>query len=83
MNIRFFLMTINVFLLSSFCFADSEVAPNKIRQIDLLIEGDHLVTMENSTGIIEKGAVAIHQGVIVAVGKAENIKKLYLSLIHI
>ena len=77
MNIRFFLMTIKIFLISSFCFADSEVAPNKIRQIDLLIEGDHLVTMENSTGIIEKGAVAIHQGVIVAVGKAENIKKLY------
>ena len=77
MNIRFFLITIKIFLLSSFCFADSEEAPNKIRQIDLLIEGDHLVTMEKSTGIIQKGAVAIHQGVIVAVGKAENIKKLY------
>ena len=77
MNIRFFLMTIKIFLLSSFCFADSEVAPNKIRQIDLLIEGDHLVTMEKSIGIIQKGAVAIHQGVIVAVGKAESIKKLY------
>lgn len=77
MNIRFFLITIKVFLLSSFCFADSEVAPDKIRQIDLLIEGDHLVTMEKSTDIIQKGAVAIHQGVIVAVGKAENIKKLY------
>ena len=77
MNIRFFLITINIFLLSSFCFADSEVTPKKIRQIDLLIEGDHLVTMEKSTGIIQKGAVAIHQGVIVAVGKAENIKKLY------
>jgi 5-methylthioadenosine/S-adenosylhomocysteine deaminase len=77
MNIRFFLITIKVFLLSSFCFADSEVAPDKIRQIDLLIEGDHLVTMEKSLDIIQKGAVAIHQGVIVAVGKAENIKKLY------
>ena len=77
MNMRFFLITTKIFLLSTFCFADSEAAPNKIQKIDLLIEGDHLVTMGKSRGIIQKGAVAIHQGVIVAVGKAKNIRELY------
>ncbi len=42
-------------------------------RIDLIVAGDYVVTMDEDNSVIEGGAVAIHEGVIVAVGPADDI----------
>ena len=45
--------------------------------IDLLVKGDFVVTMDGSGTVIENGAVAIDEGVIVAIGDAAAIEADY------
>ncbi len=45
--------------------------------IDLIVNGDYVVTMDASLTIIEDGAVAVDDGVIVAVGPAGEINTAY------
>lgn len=45
--------------------------------VDLIVEGDYVITMQDDDSIIEQGAIAIKDGVIVEVGKANNIRKKY------
>ena len=45
--------------------------------IDLIVEGDHVVTMDAAMTVIENGAVAIDDGVIIAVGSADEIAATY------
>lgn len=45
--------------------------------IDLIIDGDHVLTMDADRSIIQNGAVAINNGVIVAVGPAADIHAQY------
>ncbi len=46
-------------------------------RIDLLVRGDYIVTMDGDRSIIEDGAVAIDEGVILAVGPAADIEARY------
>jgi len=46
-------------------------------RIDLIVLGDHVVTMDAAATVIEKGAVAIDDGVILAVGPADEIGAAY------
>jgi len=71
------LISVSTILLSHLCFGDSDEASKQAKKIDLLIEGDHIVTMDDSAGILQKGSVAIHNGLIIDVGKSETIKKEY------
>ncbi|HEX5789460.1 MAG TPA: amidohydrolase family protein [Woeseiaceae bacterium] len=48
-------------------------------QVDLIIEGDHVVTMDAGRRIIEDGAVAIDEGVILAVAPAAEIASAYTA----
>ena len=45
--------------------------------IDLIVNGDYVVTMNESMTVIEDGAVAVDQGVIVAIGPAGEINSAY------
>ena len=47
--------------------------------IDLVVEGDHVVTMDGAMRVIENGAVAIDNGVILAVGPASEINAAYTA----
>jgi 5-methylthioadenosine/S-adenosylhomocysteine deaminase len=45
--------------------------------IDLIVNGDYVVTMDENLTVIEGGAVAVDDGVIVAVGPAGEINAAY------
>ena len=46
-------------------------------QVDLIVDGWYVVTMNATRDIIRNGAVAVRDGVIVAVGKASDIHRHY------
>jgi 5-methylthioadenosine/S-adenosylhomocysteine deaminase len=46
-------------------------------QIDLIIMGDYIVSMDSAMSIIESGAVAIDDGIILAIGSADEITGSY------
>jgi 5-methylthioadenosine/S-adenosylhomocysteine deaminase len=49
-------------------------------RIDLIIEGDHVVTMDGGETVIENGAVAVNDGVILGVGAAVDIHANYSAV---
>ena len=51
----------------------------RIGEIDLIVEGDWVVTMDAGRRIIEGGAVAVDQGVILAVGTTAEIRAAYTA----
>jgi len=53
---------------------------NSDDRIDLIIEGDHVVTMDAAATIIENGAVAVDDGVILAIGLATDIHAEYVAV---
>lgn len=59
--------------LVSACSADEPAS------VDLIVEGDYLVTMDNQDRVIEGGAIAITDGLIIAVGTKLEISSAYTS----
>ena len=55
----------------------TDAAADNDGAIDLIVAGDYVVTMDPAATVIEDGAVAVDEGVIVAVGKASEIGKNY------
>lgn len=55
----------------------SGAAPDRRERIDLIMTGDYVVTMDESQPLIENGAVAIDDGLIVAVGPADQVMSHY------
>ena len=51
--------------------------------IDLIIEGDYVVTMDGSGTVVQSGAVAIDEGLIVAIGSAAEINSEYTANGHL
>ncbi|MCH8118088.1 MAG: amidohydrolase family protein [Proteobacteria bacterium] len=56
---------------------DEHAATGQRDQVDLIIAGDTIVTMDAARTIIENGAVAVDDGVIVAIGTAAEITAKY------
>jgi 5-methylthioadenosine/S-adenosylhomocysteine deaminase len=68
------------------CSADEGVvagpgagAADDADRIDLIVEGSHVVTMDAGNTVIPDGAVAIDEGVIVAVGPGSEINARYAA----
>ena len=49
-------------------------------RIDLIIKGDHIVSMDAAGTVIEDGAIAVDEGVIVAIGSAADIEARYSAV---
>ena len=88
-SIRFcFIFVFSIFALSG-CNPDTTSAPaagtaaeavpptTNDTSVDLIIDGDHVLTMDADRSIIRNGAVAINNGVIIAVGTAADIHAQY------
>lgn len=48
--------------------------------IDLIVRGSHIVTMDTQGTVIEDGAVAVDEGIILAVGSAADIEARYTAV---
>jgi 5-methylthioadenosine/S-adenosylhomocysteine deaminase len=65
-------------LLAVGCASSQQTPSSSDRpEIDLIVEGDQVVTMNDSNAVIVKGAIAVDQGVIVAIGPASEIRSRY------
>ena len=51
--------------------------------IDLIIEGDYIVTMDDDGNVIADGAIAIDGGLIIAMGSADEINAQYTANGHL
>ena len=60
--------------------ADEAPVETAADQIDLLIKGTHIVTMDAAGTIIEDGAIAVDDGVILAIGSAADIGARYSAV---
>jgi 5-methylthioadenosine/S-adenosylhomocysteine deaminase len=49
-------------------------------RIDLIVKGDHIVTMDAAGTLIENGAIAIDEGLIIALGSAADIDAKYSAV---
>ena len=75
------IITMSTMLLSQLSYGNPNETSKQTKKIDLLIEGDHIVTMDGSSSILQNGSVAIHDGIIIEIGKSETIKKQYKAKI--
>jgi 5-methylthioadenosine/S-adenosylhomocysteine deaminase len=72
------LLTLAVVFLGAACGNETSVEPAAPDDaIDLIIYGDHVVTMDAGMTIIDKGAVAIDGGAILALGPATDIDQAF------
>ena len=58
---------------------EAAVAVNDDR-IDLIVKGDHIVSMDAAGTVVEDGAIAVDEGVILAIGKAADIEAEYSAI---
>jgi 5-methylthioadenosine/S-adenosylhomocysteine deaminase len=73
------------YLLTAICLAacgaaeapDTAATTADDPRIDLLVRGDYVVTMDGSGTIIEDGAIAVDDGVILAIGAADELAAEY------
>jgi len=54
--------------------------PADDERIDLIVKGDHIVSMDPAGTLIENGAIAIDEGLIIAIGSATDIEADYSAV---
>ena len=68
-------LILSIAALGAACERDPDDVTVASDAIDLVVNGDYVVTMDAQMTIIEQGAVAIDNGVILAVGAAAAINR--------
>ncbi len=59
------------------------IAADTRNPVDLIIEGDYIVTMDDGGNVIADGALAIDSGLIIALGAADDINARYAADGHL
>ena len=59
------------------------IAADTRNAVDLIIEGDYIVTMDDDGNVIADGALAIDSGLIIALGAADDINARYAAGGHL
>ena len=54
-----------------------------MKNIDLIVTGDLILTMDANRRVIHKGAIAVAKGVIVGMGEALSIKEQYKASVEL
>ena len=57
--------------------------PGQAPTADLIVEGSYVVTMDESQSVIKDGAVAIKDGLIIALASAADINSQYTAAEHV
>ena len=79
--IRFAFLPLCALLLAACTPAESPPATTD-DDIDLIVPGDYVVTMDPELTVIADGAVAVDEGVIIDVGTAADIEARYTCLLY-
>ena len=53
--------------------SDPQQSPPSRQQVDLIIKGDHVISMDTSGSVYKDAALAVNEGLIVAIGTASDI----------
>ena len=75
--------SITLFLVFSLASCGSRTEPAATvddDRIDLIVKGDYVVTMDESGTVYEHGAVAVDEGLILAIGPAAEIEAGYEAI---
>ena len=75
---RIAFLPLSVLLLAA-CTPAEPPAETQDDAIDLIVPGEYVVTMDEKLTVIEDGAVAVDQGVIIDVGTASDIESRYTA----
>ena len=79
-TIRFCFISFFVCISLLGCQSGEEQTATATDQIDLIVKGSHIVTMDAAGTVIEDGAVAVDEGIIIAVGKSIEIEAAYSAV---
>ena len=83
-KIRYCLTSVFLFLSLAACGPAEQTtdAPDTAtdERIDLIVKGDHIVSMDPAGTVIENGAIAIDEGLIIAIGSAADIEAAYTAV---
>ncbi|MDH3621844.1 MAG: amidohydrolase family protein, partial [Gammaproteobacteria bacterium] len=72
---------LSLFILAA-CTPEATETPTEKagNQIDLIVNGAHIVTMDAQGTLIEDGAIAVDEGIILAIGSAAEIEATYAAV---
>jgi 5-methylthioadenosine/S-adenosylhomocysteine deaminase len=77
-----FLVALLALALGTACTPAEPEAPQALPDdaIDLIVEGAHIVTMDAAGTVLENGAIAIDEGIILAIGPVDEITSAYAAI---
>lgn len=83
-TIRYCFLSVFLCVSLSACGSREQAAetaiPGDDDRIDLIVKGDHIVSMDPAGTVIEGGAIAVDEGVILAIGSAADIEGRYSAV---